>query len=167
MPFNSKGGKKYKKGKKGQPEKNIMIYKESGEDYAKVNTLYGAGRLEGLLQDGTTIMCIIPGRMKRKKWIKIGDIILINIRDYQKTKADILHCYNESQINVLKSDKCLPTSFIDSSDVDNRLFNKNIVFTENTEEDTNLDENDSTQNNKIKLAEFEVDLEEEINIEDI
>ena len=174
MKKNKKGGKKFKKGKKLQFEKTVMIFKEEGEEYAKVDKLLGNGRLNALIQDGTSILCIIPGRLKKKKWIRIGDIILINIRDYQKDKADVLHCYTDSQVMTLRNQKLLPKVFNNIGDTNDNSFSDNIVFS-----DEPLDNNDNVDNiqdnNKESIVTDKIailnesgdDLEDDIDIEDI
>lgn len=39
-------------------------------------------------------LCHIRGSMKKKEWIYKKDIILVSIRDYQDTKADVIHRYS-------------------------------------------------------------------------
>jgi translation initiation factor 1A len=154
----NKGGKKHKKSKKMLPEKKIMVYKEADEEYAKVVKMLGNGRLYALLGDGTEKLCIIPGKMKKKKmWIKPDDIILITIRSYQESKSDVIYLYPPSQVNILKSNNHLPKNlyeeFIDNKDISNCGFTI-------TEDD--LDEVE--QNIKDNLSDDDL---ENINIEDI
>ena len=101
MGINKKGGKKFKK-KKNIQTKNIMVFKECIEEqYAKVTKMLGNCNIEAKLLDNTTQFCVIPGSMKKKKWIKVGDIILIAIREYQHSKADVLFVYSQNMQVVM------------------------------------------------------------------
>ena len=121
MKRNLKGGKKYKKGKRDLND-NKIIFKETseGEEYGKVVKLLGNCRLYCKLKDGTEQLCIIPGKMKKKRiWVRIDNIVLISIRDYQPDKADILHLYPPSQIEILKKNNELPINFYENYTEDN------------------------------------------------
>merc|ERR1712083_639354 len=40
--------------------------------------------------DGSKRLCHIRGKLRKKVWINQGDIILVGLRDYQDTKADVI-----------------------------------------------------------------------------
>jgi translation initiation factor 1A len=113
MPKNSNagGGNKRRKGKGNnseQKEKELII-KEEGQEYATVVKMSGDGRLEGKCFDGTTRVCIIRGKMKKKVWVAQGDIILVGLRDYQDSKADVIHKYSPTDARKLKAMGELPS----------------------------------------------------------
>lgn len=180
MKKNTKGGKKFKRGKKNTSEKINMVFAEdSGEEYAKVIKLLGNGRIQVILKDRTEKLCIIPGRFKKKKIrVTIGSVILIAIRDYQPDKADVLFLYNDSQLEILLKSEYIPNFFklnIHTMDLDKDIqeLENNIVFQDNSdseEEQTINIESKSTINQKhsydlIIGSEYEKD--DGINLEDI
>ncbi len=81
---------------------NALELKEDGQEYAKVTKMLGNGRVSAICNDGKTRLCIIPGRFRKKKiWINADDVILLNIRDYQDNKADIIHRYTSNEAKKL------------------------------------------------------------------
>ena len=86
-----KGGKNRRRGKnEADVEKRELEFKEDGQDYAKVTRMLGNGRLEAICADGQKRLCHIRGKMRKKVWISVGDIILVGLRDFQDKKADVI-----------------------------------------------------------------------------
>jgi translation initiation factor 1A len=53
--------------------------------------------------DGKTRNCRIPGRLKRKLWVREGDIVLVEPWELDKDeKADIIFKYTKSQAQALQ-----------------------------------------------------------------
>lgn len=104
-----KGGKKRKKGKnEGDDEKRELIFKEDGQEYAQVLRMLGNRRCEAMCIDGTKRLCHIRGKMHKKIWIGVGDIVLIGLRDYQDDKADVILKYMGDEARLLKAYGELP-----------------------------------------------------------
>ncbi len=97
--------KKKSKKNKGSyvKEKRELQFKEDGCEYARVIKMLGNARLTGKCFDGKERLCIIRGSMskRRKVWIKVGDIILVGLRDFQDDKCDVLLKYNEDEVKSL------------------------------------------------------------------
>ncbi len=73
-----------------------------------VSQMLGYDRLMVKCVDGHERVCRIRGKMKRRVWIKAGDVVLVGPWDFQHdTKGDILWRYTESQANWLRSNKYL------------------------------------------------------------
>ncbi|VDQ10485.1 unnamed protein product [Trichobilharzia regenti] len=68
MPKNKgKGGKNRRRGKnENESQKRDLIYKEAGQEYAKVERLLGNGRLEAYCFDGVKRLCHIRGKLRKK-----------------------------------------------------------------------------------------------------
>ncbi|GAF69796.1 unnamed protein product [marine sediment metagenome] len=97
MGKNTKGGKKYKRGKKGtSPIKKKIILKEDEQEYADVIKLLGDSRCDLMCYDGRKRLGIIRGKLTKRVWIKNGDLVLITKRDYQDNKCDIVHKYSDN-----------------------------------------------------------------------
>ncbi len=63
----------------------------------------GASRARVRCLDGKTRVCRIPGRLKRKLWVRPGDIILIEPWELGGDgKGDIIFKYTPSQIDFMK-----------------------------------------------------------------
>ncbi|KAF7488430.1 Eukaryotic translation initiation factor 1A [Sarcoptes scabiei] len=110
MPKNKgKGGKNRRRGKnENEDEKRELVFKEDGQEYAQVMRMLGNGRLEAYCFDGVKRLCHIRGKLRKKVWINQGDIILIGLRDYQDTKADVILKYNPEEARNLKTYGELP-----------------------------------------------------------
>lgn len=104
MPKNKKGGKNFKKRGKdtGEDYKKELIIKEDEQEYAQITKTLGSGRMECYCFDGTTRLCHVRGKMKKKVWMGIGDLILISLRSYQDGKADIIGKYSAEEGRKLK-----------------------------------------------------------------
>lgn len=121
MPKNKgKGGKNRRRGKnENELDKRELIFKEDGQEYAQVVRMLGNGRLEAFCFDGTTRLCHIRGKMRKKVWVSAGDIILLGLRDFQDEKADVIHKYNADEARNLKAYGELPeTARINETAVD-------------------------------------------------
>jgi initiation factor 1A len=111
MPKNKgKGGKNLRRGKRTAAVDRGLIEKKEGQDYAQVKRALGNLRVEALCSDGKTRLCIVPGHMKKKQWVNQGDIVLINLRDYQDDKADISLRYTPPEVRQLKRLGLLPSN---------------------------------------------------------
>uniref|UniRef100_A0A8C2GIG7 Eukaryotic translation initiation factor 4C n=1 Tax=Cyprinus carpio TaxID=7962 RepID=A0A8C2GIG7_CYPCA len=76
--------------------------------YAQVIKMLGNGRLEAMCFDGVKRLCHIRGKLRKKVWINTSDIVLIGLRDYQDTKADVILKYNADEARSLKAYGELP-----------------------------------------------------------
>ena len=54
-----------------------MPNKRKGEIYGIVEKLSGASRLTVMCEDGSTRNCRIPGKMKKRMWIREGDLVIV------------------------------------------------------------------------------------------
>lgn len=70
-------------------------------EYAQVTRMLGNGRCEAKCFDGTTRLCHIRGKLRKKVWVNAQDIVLIGLRDYQDAKADIILKYSPDEARSL------------------------------------------------------------------
>lgn len=65
--------------------------------------LLGFDRILVKCQDGHERVCRIRGKMKRRVWIRIGDVVLVSPWDFQSnTRGDIIWRYRRTQAEVLR-----------------------------------------------------------------
>lgn len=64
----------------------------------------GGTRMRARCLDNNTRICRIPGRLKRKLWVREGDTVLVEPWELSgKERGDIIFKYSKSQINFLKN----------------------------------------------------------------
>ena len=61
-----------------------------------------------LCADGETRMARIPGKMRRRQWVREGDLLIVWPWDFQDSKADVKHRYNKTQALYLSRKGVLP-----------------------------------------------------------
>merc|ERR1719355_120562 len=99
-----KGGKTKRRGKGDGPAKRELEFKEYGQELK----MLGNGRLEAQCFDGVKRLAHIRGKMRKKQWVHLGDIILISLRDFQDEKADVILKYTPEEAPNLKAYGELP-----------------------------------------------------------
>jgi len=104
-----KGGKNRRRGKNdSEATKRELTFKEDGQEYAQVTRMLGNGRLEAFCFDGVNRLCHIRGKLRKRVWIGVGDIILLGLREFQDQKADIILKYDGDEARSLKAYGELP-----------------------------------------------------------
>lgn len=114
MP-NQIGGKNYKKSKHGGTTKKVvMIERQPDQMYARILRNLGGDRMVVFCNDGKQRLCLIRGGMRKRVWMRAGDVVLISIRDFEKKaefgsteleKGDIIAKYDDDLIPLLKKEK--------------------------------------------------------------
>jgi len=113
MPKNRLGGNKSKR-LRNHIKDEIDISKlplaisnsnEPKKMYAQVKKLLGDSRMEILCSDSEKRIGVIPGSMKKRSWIYLDDIVLVQFRECETDKriCDILYKYDKSEVKHLKS----------------------------------------------------------------
>jgi len=65
--------------------------------------LLGFDRVLVKCQDGNERLCRIRGKMKRRVWIREGDVVLVSPWDFQSDKrGDVFWRYTKSQAETLR-----------------------------------------------------------------
>ena len=78
------------------------------EMFAIADQLMGASKLRVMCEDGKSRMARIPGKMKRRMWIKPGDLVIVKPWDFQDDKADVKYRYVRTQAVNLSRRKKIP-----------------------------------------------------------
>ena len=101
-----------------------------GEMFALAEEILGGRRVTVLCADGQTRMARIPGKMRRRQWVREGDLIIVWPWDFQDSKADVKHRYTKTQAMYLSRKQVLPdvvdmfgmNSRVDDDDIGDDLF---------------------------------------------
>ena len=70
------------------------------EMFAIAENILGGRRVTVLCADGQTRMARIPGKMRRRQWVREGDLIIVWPWDFQDSKADVKHRYTKTQADL-------------------------------------------------------------------
>ncbi|MDI6639330.1 MAG: translation initiation factor eIF-1A [Methanocellales archaeon] len=67
-----------------------------------VEGMLGANRLSVRCMDGKTRMGRIPGRLKKRIWIRRGDVVIVVPWEFQDDKSDVVWRYTSPQVDWLE-----------------------------------------------------------------
>jgi translation initiation factor 1A len=67
-----------------------------------VEAMLGVNRVSVRCLDGKTSLGRIPGKMKKRVWLRVGDVIIIKPWSFQDDKGDVVWRYQGSQVQWLK-----------------------------------------------------------------
>ena len=81
-----------------------------GEIFGIASQLLGAARIRVMCEDSVSRMGRITGKMKKKMWIREGDLLILRPWGFQEGKADILFRYSRTQATYLSRRNLLPSS---------------------------------------------------------
>ena len=82
--------------------RRIKLPKEN-ETIGILDQRLGASRMKVRCLDGKTRVCRVPGRLKRRLWVREGDVLLIKPWDLGGDgKGDVIFKYRPTQLGWLK-----------------------------------------------------------------
>mgnify|MGYP001282873036 CR=1 FL=1 len=82
--------------------------KRINEMFAIADQILGGRRIRAVCGDGETRLARIPGKMRRRQWVREGDLIIIQPWDFQDAKADVRMRYTKTQALYLSRKGVLP-----------------------------------------------------------
>lgn len=131
MPQKNKGNKNKKKST--SVSSNSLVTKDDMQEYAKIEKMLGDRKVTLTLPDGRNILGIIPGRFRKRCWMKTGDTVLISFRDFQDDRCDIIHKYDSTEVPKLVKLNEIPISFITGETNDEE--DDGLIFVEDHNDD--------------------------------
>ncbi len=81
--------------------------KSNSEQFAIAELMMGANHIRVRCSDGVTRLGRIKGKMKKRAWIREGDIIIIVPWSFQDDKCDITYRYTPPQRDWLRRNNYL------------------------------------------------------------
>ena len=92
-----------KKKVKSEEELKNMVLPVANDVIGTAKKMLGFDRVLVSCQDGKERLCRIRGKMKRRMWIRLGDIVLVSPWDFQSDKrGDIIWRYKRNQAEWLR-----------------------------------------------------------------
>ncbi len=84
-------------------ELNQLVVPTGSDVLGVAVKMLGFDRILVRCQDGKERLCRIRGKMKRRVWIREGDIVLVSPWDFQTdTRGDLIWRYTRAQADVLR-----------------------------------------------------------------
>lgn len=99
----------YKKQEENE-NKPIRVRLPRGEQViGLIDQRVGGNKMMVSCLDRKTRNCRVPGRLKRKLWLRPGDVVIVEPWELDKNRADVLFKYTHTQIAWLKNKGYLKT----------------------------------------------------------
>ena len=112
----------YKKGKKRTPGPYVpptvtkvkMPYRRNGEMFARIVEIYGQERMGVYCEDGKHRLGRVRGKIKKRVWMRIGDLVVINPWDFEtkvpgkREKCEISWRYMRHEVSYLERTNRIP-----------------------------------------------------------
>lgn len=82
MPRNTQGGKAYKKGKHSTDDDSAAFVERANDQmYGRILKLLGGMNVKVFCNDNKERICHIRGKMRRRVYLREGDIVILSLRD--------------------------------------------------------------------------------------
>ena len=76
-----------------------------------VEKMLGFDRVSVRILGGKVMLCRIRGKMKKRVWIRVNDVVLVSPWDFQPEKGDIFYRYTREQVKLLKKRGYIPKDY--------------------------------------------------------
>ena len=102
------------RGKRDQRKEAMPLPSEDeGTILCVVQDIIGGGFLEVLCDDGETYKAWIPGKMRRRVWMREGDVILFLPWGTPDKKGEVVYRYDKSEVKTLLDKGILPRDLLE------------------------------------------------------
>ena len=107
------GKKKLKQSKAGSTERRAGKLPSGNMQFAIIREFNGGSRFTALCEDGKNRMVRIPGKLKRRMWCRVNDLILIKPWVVQSDrKSDLVYRYLPAERNWLYKRNMVPEDLV-------------------------------------------------------
>ncbi len=112
------------RGREDKVDEELLAQMESGDGSArirvplpnrKVNEMFaiadqmlGGRRVRAICEDGEVRIARIPGKMRRRQWVREEDLIVVQPWEYQDDRANVISRYSKTQAMYLSRKGQLP-----------------------------------------------------------
>jgi translation initiation factor 1A len=100
-----KPGKKKKHGQEEEQEEIRRVrLPRPPQVFGILEQRLGASRLRVKCLDGKSRVCIIPGKLRRRLWVREGDIVIVEPWEFGgDQKGNVVFKYSKSQVQFLRN----------------------------------------------------------------
>ncbi len=103
--------------KKSREEKELSkepLLPGEGEVICGITRFLGANYLLARCSDGEERKIRIPGKMRRKEWLREGDIVLVSLWDVDPRRGDVVYRYSSDDVEKLLEMKIITKEFLEA-----------------------------------------------------
>ena len=86
----------------------ILPNKKINEMFAIADQILGGRKVRAVCEDGESRLARIPGKMRRRQWVREGDLVIVQPWDFQDSRADVRMRYTKTQSIYLSRKGVLP-----------------------------------------------------------
>ena len=79
------------------------------EMFAIADQMLGGRRVRAICEDGEVRIARIPGKMRRRQWVREEDLIVVQPWEYQDDRANVISRYSKTQAMYLSRKGQLPS----------------------------------------------------------
>ncbi len=84
-----------------EPVGRVRIPKK-GEILGIIESTLGASRLRVRCNDGKMRICRIPGKLRKRVWMRIGDVVIVKPWEIQNDNGDAIWRYTAAEAGWLR-----------------------------------------------------------------
>lgn len=84
--------------------------RKKGELFGIADQLLGASHIKVMCEDGVSRLSRIPGKLRKRMWIREGDLVIVKPWSFQDEKADIVYRYVKTESAYLSRKGLIPES---------------------------------------------------------
>ena len=100
----------YHKHKNQDEQKIVRVKLPRGEEVLGIiEQRLGGNKMRVNCLDGKSRICRVPGRLKRKLWLRPDNVVIIQPWELDKNKGDVLFKYTPNQVTWLRKNGYLET----------------------------------------------------------
>ena len=81
---------------------------EKIEKIEKTEKIEKIEKIEKTEKKGSERLGVIRGKLRKRVWMVVGDIVLVSLRDFQDQKCDIIHKYDNAEVRKLLTSGEIP-----------------------------------------------------------
>lgn len=87
-----------------EPQQITRVKLPRGEEVLGIiEQRLGGSRMSVTCLDKITRNCRVPGKLKRKLWLRPGDVVIVKPWEFDKDKGDVIFKYTPAEINWLEN----------------------------------------------------------------
>ena len=101
--------KSHRKQEEEAPKITRVKLPKQDEVIGIIEERHGGNKMKVKCLDGKERNCRVPGRLRRKLWLRPGDVVIVTLWELDKDRGDIIYKYRPAQIDWLKKNGYLKT----------------------------------------------------------